>query len=255
MYKIRVATWNIGGGFVVSDTQEFDTSDIKYFADELKKANCSLVFIQEALIAKIKGKSDQAEFLSQQLGLNYYTCVTISPSHLQVDQNLSLLILSAFPIENSTYIQIENPKLEVVGPDLVKWYSFDKGFLVCTIKIQKKNVRVICGHFYPFIDFEHVPTEPRFAQLRKQMENTILGEQFGKSTCIVGADMNWNDIRSLIPEVFSNGFKSVFEQVSTTPDQGQLDYLIVSSDIKSGKYEVIPGIADHYLCVAELQLP
>lgn len=255
MYKIRVATWNIGGGFIdSSDMQRFDTPDIKYFANELKRFGCKLIFIQEAHTSKLTGKSEQAEFLSKHLRLDYYTCVSISPSHLQPDQNLSLLILSAFPIENSTYIQIENPKLEVIRPDLTKWYSFDKGFLVVTVKMRKR-VRVICGHSHPFIDFKRVPTDPDFNQLRKQIENVILGDRMEKSTCIVGADMNWNEIRELLPDVFSNSFKCVFENVKTTPNQGQLDYLLVSPDIKTGKYAITPGLSDHYLCVADLSLP
>lgn len=50
---MRVATWNIGGGFIESNQKhEYDIEDVNYFIKELKSINPDIVCFQEIHVSE-----------------------------------------------------------------------------------------------------------------------------------------------------------------------------------------------------------
>ncbi len=52
---MRVATWNIGGGFVKSNSGKYDTCNIDYISRTLKEQGIDIIFLQEAHTAYSAG--------------------------------------------------------------------------------------------------------------------------------------------------------------------------------------------------------
>jgi exonuclease III len=66
MSSLRIATWNIGGGFVSSSMENrFDSENLSYFTSELEKLNGDVICLQEVHLPLSQHQPDQATRLSK----------------------------------------------------------------------------------------------------------------------------------------------------------------------------------------------
>ncbi len=246
---MRIATWNIGGGFIHSgDETKFDVEDLNYFISELKKLKPDLVSLQEALF--VENEQNQVVELGKTLSFPHVAYRVHSASHLKQGTSIALGILSKFPIISTEYLQLTNPLMEVTRPNGEVWLSQDKGFLQVTLKINGQPMRVLCGHNFPYHHFKRDFMHEEFNNIRGEIESIFLNSRF---PTIVAADMNYDDLRKAIPNVFSNGFVDVFNE-PTIPKGVQQDHVIVSEHCTVNDYKIVKGKADHYLCYVDLEL-
>jgi endonuclease/exonuclease/phosphatase family metal-dependent hydrolase len=244
---MRIATWNIGGCFIYSkDKREFDLEDIDYFISELKKIKPDIVCLQEVHISK---KRNQAELIANKLEL-YFCSTVIAKSHLKDNEDLSLAVLSKYPIITSRFIKLPNPNLTFVWRGK-KASSHDKGFLESNVNCNKKKIRIFCGHMVPFHRFGRNFLEKEFKQIREKAQKSILKNN---QPVIVCGDMNFDDFDKAVPHLFKKGFKDVYKNIFTTPKKEKFDHIIISEEWKAVKSKVILGKADHYLCYADIEL-
>lgn len=243
---MRIATWNIGGGFISSQKNHvYDIEDIAYFIDELKKIDPDVVCLQEVHISE---GHNQAEMIAHGLGFEYFETQKLADSHLVEGEDLSLAILSRFPILKRQFHQLTNPKLTFTwrGREVL---SHDKGFLECLIQSPESNVSVLCAHMIPFRKFGKDFCSSEFDVIRNEVELIMCSGEVPK---ILGADMNYADVGAALPKVFERGFKMVLPDTPTTPKGRKYDKIIVSEQWSSKESQIVPGRADHYLGVAEL---
>ena len=246
---MRIATWNIGGGFISSDKkQEYDLENIQYFIDELKSIQPDIVCFQEA---HVSNNNNQPEKIAEALNFDFVRTEFIADSHLKDGEKLSISIISKYPITSSKFNMLTNPNLEFIWKDK-KAFSHDKGFLESTIDYNGSDIKVFSGHMVPYTKFKRNFLEEDFKEIRNEIENIILKDNNPKIVC---ADMNFNEnIHELLPNIFSKNFTSLIEGKATTPKEKRYDKIIASEEWLSTNSKIIPGKADHYLCIADIEL-
>jgi len=245
---MRIATWNIGGGFISSDQKhEFDTEDISYFIDEIKKIQPDIICFQEIHVSE---NNDQPKMIAKALGYKSLKTEIIADSHLKDGEKLSIAIISKYPIISSKFNKLPNPNLEFIWNGK-KAFSHDKGFLEVVINYQDTSISVLSGHMVPFRKFERDFIADKFKNIRNEIEKIICHE---KMPTVIGADMNFEDIYQLIPNVFKQDFKFILNDEPTTPKDRKYDKIIISNDWIFANSKIIQGRADHYLCFADIDL-
>ena len=246
---MRIATWNIGGGFISSyQKQEYDLENIDYFIDELKHINPDIVCFQEIHVSE---KKDQPNIIAGALGFKFVKTESIADSHLKDGEKLSISIISRFPIISSKFNKLPNPNLQFIWRGK-RAFSHDKGFLDAIINYNNISIRVLSGHMVPFREFGRDFLDDEFKGIRVRIEKIILDEKMPKIIC---ADMNFDgDISRLMPNVFDNKFKSILSDKPTTPEDRKYDKIIISKEWGSANSYIKEGKADHFLCLADIEL-
>lgn len=251
--KIRVATWNIGGGLIKSRSGTYDEENLPYFVSSLKLADCDVVCLQEAHTPQSGG--DYGQIASIARGLSYLgiRCAPLSQSHLKAGACLAIGIICRFPVVRSEFFKIRNPELEAVGPDGRPWHTFDKGFLVCDLEIDQQPLCVITGHGHPFKYFGRDALDPEFSDINKSIDELIV-EKSSSKKCIVAADLNYGRPDKLFPQTFAHGFRAAFTGVPSVPGTDQWDHILYSTGIELANFHVAKGLADHFLCTSDFVL-
>lgn len=255
--KLKFISWNIAGGHTfkrsLEDAISYDEENINYFIDNLKKENADIVVFQEAHMPYEKGKITQSEVIAKQLGYSFIANHPYGRSHIKTGEQLSLSTISKFPIVNSYFYKIPNPKLSIIRPNGDKWISFDVGFLVCEVDYNGILINIINGHMVPFHYFQRDFLEPDFKNIRKVIDDFFVSLS-GRPT-LVGVDLNFNDIITLIPTTFKDKlYQEAFIGITTTPGRGQQDHILFSFQWDFINSEVKKFNTDHYLCLAEVNL-
>ncbi|MBT7929237.1 endonuclease/exonuclease/phosphatase family protein, partial [Candidatus Peregrinibacteria bacterium] len=145
--KLKVATWNIGGGLIKSASGKFDEENLNYFTNMIKEQDCDIVFLQEVHGDDIHSQAEEIA-----ISLNY-NCITqtISPSHLEKNKKFHLSIIAKQKLSNSRLIKLTNPKLENKDKG---YLSHDKGFIFCQLELDDKSINLASGHLFPYYIFD-----------------------------------------------------------------------------------------------------
>lgn len=243
-----VSTWNIWGWFIssIDNQSDYNIENINYFIDELKNISPDIICLQEVHLSK---NNNQTNIIAKALWFNYIEFETISDSHLKDWENLAISVISKFPIIDSKYHKLINPNLEFIW-NWKKAFSHDKWFLDVKINYDNKIVRVLSWHMVPFRKFWKDFLSNEFIEIRNQIEKTIL---LDSTNTIVCADMNFEEIYKLIPNVFSSWFKFILDDIPTTPKNRKYDKIIISGDFEFKSSKIINWSADHYLCFADIE--
>ena len=258
MISLRIATWNIGGGFISdNDANHFDNENIDYFVSKLKEIDSDIVCLQEIHLPINPALPDQSAFLSSSLNLPFrevHPSDSDQVSHLKSDQFLAIALLSRHPVINSQYLSLPNPNLTVISTKGNQWLSHNKGFLKVTLKVGKTIFNVVTGHNVPFHLFKRDFMEPDFTHIRRELEDFILASAQEHPTIVAG-DMNYERVEQLLPKVFAHGFSRSLPNARTEPIRNtQIDHILVSKEWQVIESGVIEGLADHFLCYVGLYL-
>ncbi|MBT4604650.1 hypothetical protein HOC01_03355 [archaeon] len=244
---MKVATWNIGGGFVLNpETKKYDISDLDYFIDSLRKIDADLVCLQE--VHYLSDLDNQAAKIADSLGMKY-VIFTHANSHIVSGQKLSIAILSKFSLTNCELKLVTNPKLvaEYKGKQVE---LHDKGFVLADIEVLGKSISVLSSHLFPFRVFGDSFSEEQIMALKNEIFE-IVSEKKGPT--ILGVDLNYSDHEFMCEELLSSGFKQIVPEGATDWHDQEIDKILVSSDFKVVNSRIIKGKADHYLCLAEVE--
>jgi endonuclease/exonuclease/phosphatase family metal-dependent hydrolase len=244
---MRIASWNIGGGFISTDgTDEYNSSDIDYIATNLKEINPDIVCLQEVHKSE---DLDQASFLAKELGLDFFHSESTADSHLQDGQKLCIGILSRYQITSIAFHSLRNPLLTMMWRGK-EGTSHDKGLVEAQIKTPHGLITVFSAHMLPFHRFERSFLEDDFTDIREEIQTILLSTNL---PTLLGADMNFEDINTLLPGI-SKKYQSLLPNEPTTPRHNRIDKILASSDFTVQNSGIITGQADHYLCWSELNL-
>lgn len=246
---IKIGTWNIGGWFISPLwTLEFDLENIDYFIKKIKKSQSDIICFQEAHNSK---DNNQTKIIADKLGFKYTETIEIADSHLKDWEKLCISIMSKLPIITSKFHKLINPDLEFIH----KWkkaFSHDKWFLEIEVEYNNTLVRVLSWHMIPFHKFGKNFLDNNFQEIRDQIEEIILEKDIPTIVC---ADMNFEETEQLIPKIFQNWFTSVLNiNKYTTPKDKKIDKILISKHLEKLSSSIITAKADHYLCLANIEL-
>jgi endonuclease/exonuclease/phosphatase family metal-dependent hydrolase len=242
---MKIATWNINGGFVPVDGQ--DQADLAYYTSSLKSISPDMVCLQEVLISENR---NQACEIADDLGMEHVAYFAIGKSHLTEHDQLAIAIISRHPITASSYRELPDPgvRFQFNGKP---WTPHRKGFMQATLDIDGKLIRVLSGHMEPFHRSGNDFMDEKFKHIRGEVEDIIME---GDTPTLAGVDLNYENEHLLLPRIFKHGFSSILGAEPTRPKNRRTDKIIVSKDWSVIEHDIITSETDHYLCWAELSL-
>ncbi len=242
---IRVVTWNIGGGYVSDDEHKsYVYQDVDYFSDLLNSVSADIICLQETHISI---DIDQSKLIADKLGM-YVVSHGYDVSHLQPKCKLAVAILSRYALSSPEFFMLPNPRMKLMckGSEVV---SHDKGFLIATATFSKQRYHIASGHLFPFHRFGLRFDNPQFINIKEEIEYLFI-EKF--SNAVIGADMNSADLRVALPVLMQCYAGTHFG--STRPDGRTTDHILFPRTVQLVKAVTLRTVADHDLCVADLDV-
>jgi endonuclease/exonuclease/phosphatase family metal-dependent hydrolase len=251
---ITVATWNIGGGILGKSHQVDGRPQIGYHAEFIRKYKPDILCLQEAHFYPDDGAS-QVSQIANLAGYEYSQCTPISPSHLEKNAELSLGLISRFPIDQLEYTQFENPELSSTGPNGEKWTLFDKGFTRAQVTPPDSHIYILNAHCFPLHYFGASATDPQFRTLYASLDDDLIRADSDLPT-IASIDLNSPEIDEVLPRALSGrqALHVAFRNEPTTPKGVQQDFLLVGRRASIVRFEIVPNNADHYYCSVRLTI-
>jgi endonuclease/exonuclease/phosphatase family metal-dependent hydrolase len=254
---MKLVCWNIAGGHIFRETLEdaisYEEENLDYFIEKLRSENADVIVLQEAHTPINKEDLGQCEVIAQRLDYSFTANHTYGLSHIKSGNQLSLSTLSRYPIVHSVFHKLPNPGLSVIRPNGDSWASFDVGFLVCETDFNGTLINIANGHMVPFHYYKRDFSEPDFQNVRSAISELCV--TLSEKPTLVGADFNYNDVSSLLPELFKdNTYREAFVDIETTPGRGQQDHMLYSKQWHFESCEVKKVEADHFLCSMEVAL-
>jgi endonuclease/exonuclease/phosphatase family metal-dependent hydrolase len=250
---MRIGSWNIGGGRIKSESGTYADENLSYFENQLNSVDCDLVCLQEAHAFASGQDDNQVKSLANNLGYENHWCIPISESHLQKDAQLAIGAMGKTKFNDVQYLKLRNPELTSIGPDGKPWRTFDKGFATATFSSGNAEICLVTGHSFPFHHFQRNPTEASFSDINKMIDDLIVAAG-NELPCVALIDLNFDKPELLLPRAFAAGFRPAFSGVATIPKNRQWDHILFSPDFDVTAFQVIRGVADHYLITADLRL-
>ena len=185
---MKIATWNIGGGFVYSEeSSAYDVLDLDYFISVLRDVIADVICLQE--VHYVSDCDNQAALIANALGMRHVV-FPHAPSHMLKENQLSIAILSKFQLDEASLNLVSNPG--------------------------------------------------------------VVAEYKGKIV-----DLNYEDDGFLCKGLYDDGFTQLVPHGGTDWHDQAIDKILVSKEwgLVPGSAKILrDGKADHFLCVAEVEL-
>ena len=250
--KIKIATYNISGGFY-DDDQSVDFLDkekakdidlrllndmVKIINDEGIDIICFQEIITTERINYIKRIMDKTE-------LKYEDHFELSPCHIIENTDCGIAILSKYPITNSIKQLFTNPMLAKTTSSGKTYYTFDKGFMISTIDINNKTTSILTNIGFPYRRFNSIPEEHKDIFL--EFDNYI--KELNPD--ILTGDFNAERFYEMMPYTKGNYIKTIDE--ATTEDGMKSDNILLKNG-STYSSKIIKSLSDHYIVVSERDL-
>lgn len=242
MKKIVVATWNVGQDL---ENDEINEDSYKYIKSIIEENNIDIIAFQEA-IAESNKLQPLSEYISQKTKLKYNKQFLLSPSDMNEKDKMGVAICSKFEISHNEKYLLENPNLIYKSTEETTIYSHDKGFNIS--KIQEMDAVVISGHCVPFHVFKESPLN--FKGIYLKLEKKVLEAIQNEKNVILLGDFNYSQIYELFPNL-KGKMNCIYENQNTRKGK-QVDYILVTNNIKYSNFNIIRNRFDHALCIAEI---
>lgn len=253
--KIKVITWNIGGGKILAKNSDpnklasYSEDGFNHIIEILKNENPDIITLQETHKNEFE---DLVGNISKALGFDFYKHDSTSPSHIDSKFNLGHAIISRYPIDNHTSGFFNNPKLNVVWEDGSIAQSFDKGFSTVVVSVDGQAINITTTHLVPFRRFK-VDVESEVAKtILKDVQEKI---KIMPAPWIISGDFNINSksLKDYLPRLLANMTELDINE-PTTPKGSYYDHIIFRG-VKLMECHVLSNVVtDHYPVVATFEL-
>ncbi|MBI4215756.1 MAG: endonuclease/exonuclease/phosphatase family protein [Parcubacteria group bacterium] len=256
---IKTAQWNIGGGKIRTTgdnpklEQSYSVDGMKEISAILKQHSPDIVTLQET---HANSKLNQAEVISERIGLPYFFNDIYDQSHIEAGYGLGQAVISKYPIREHSFDFFYNPHYKVNRPDGSKWISHDKGLSVCQIELPDKTTLVIMTlHLIPFKIFGINPLGDEAKKVRDNIAAKINGSTQEKRFLLQG-DFNF-DRESLIPllgDIFIGNTQEALTRLGTTPKGKKYDHIVFNGIQLRNSTVDDYALTDHFPIFAEFEI-
>ena len=250
--KLKIATYNISGGFYEDDQsvdyldkEKSDNIDLRLLNETVKiinDENIDVICFQEIITT---GNIDYIGMIMEKTDLKYEEHFKLSPNHLVENTDLGIAILSKYPIESSIKKMFTNPRLSKTTSSGNTYYSFDKGLLVSKINVDGNYIDVLTHHGFPFRRFNTTPeaNESVFVEF----DNYI--KEFNPD--VVTGDFNAECFIDMMPYMRENYVKTI--DAPTTDDGKKFDNILIKNG-KNYTTKIIEALSDHFVVIEEIEV-
>ncbi|MEU1853404.1 endonuclease/exonuclease/phosphatase family protein [Streptomyces sp. NPDC019990] len=252
--RLLIGTWNIGGGILDASHRKDVPAQLGHHIARLRRARPDILCLQESHTFH-DGRVGHAQEIAKALEADWCRVWPLSPSHLASDADLSLAVVSGWPLSAPRTVTFPNPGLTATGPDGDHWSILDKGYMIVEADVAGRTVRIANAHCFPFHYFGTSAAEPRFASLWDGLAEDLLTLARSGPT-LVAIDLNHQPVENLLRRLFETGvYRSAVDGTPTTPKGVQQDYILYAgADLRLSEVAVIPSRADHHYVQALFEL-
>ena len=252
MEKLRVASFNISGGFYIGneDNEYLDRESASTIDNQLQNQvidiinneNIDVICFQEIVTTK---ETKYLETIASKTNLKYFDYFELSPNNLVKDTNSGLAIFSKYPLNCIKKELFPNPKLAKTTSSGNTYYTFDKGYMICELNINNKKISILTHHGFPYRRFNSTPEDnPKvFNFFDEVIENNNVD--------IVTGDFNAENFLSLMPKT-SNIYKRTINEI-TTVDNMKFDDILIHNNIDFSK-KIVKLLSDHFIVIDDLNI-
>lgn len=253
MHKIKVASYNISGGFYVGNEDEeyldraaassIDNKLLTEIIDTINNEDIDIICFQEIITTEaIK----YIEKIVENTNLKHYDYYTLSPCNIIENTDAGLAVLSKYPINRTIKDLFPNPDIKFTTASGNTYSTYDKGYMIAHIAISNTLIlRVFNHHNFPYRRFRSTAKDnmPVF----EHFNEVILGNE----PDIVLGDYNTDDFIDLVPELRNNYIRTI--DSITTVDGKRFDEIMLKKGTKYSS-KMIKGLSDHFMVMAEIEV-
>ena len=250
--KLKIATYNISGGFYEDDQsvdyldkKKSDNVDLRLLNETVKiinDENIDVICFQEIITT---GNIDYIGMIMEKTDLKYEEHFKLSPNHLVENTDLGIAILSKYPIESSIKKLFTNPGLSKTTSSGNTYYMFDKGFLLSKIDLDGKYIDIMNHHGFPFRRFNSVPEDNKDVFI--EFDNYV--KEFNPD--VVTGDFNAEGFYDMMPFAKENYIKTI--DVPTKYDGKKFDNILIKNG-KNYTTKIIEALSDHFVVIEEIEV-
>lgn len=252
MNKLRVANFNISGGFYIGneDTEYLDresatTVDNKLqnqIIDIINSESIDIICFQEIVTTE---EIKYMETIANKTDLKYYEYFELSPNNLVENTNSGIAIFSKYPLNCIKKELFPNPKLAKTTSSGNTYYTYDKGYIICTINVDDKKISILTHHGFPYRRFNSTPEDN--PQVFNFFDDVIINNNLD----IITGDFNAEDFMKLMPKTNNLYIRTIND--ITTVDNMKFDDILVHKSINYSK-NIIELLSDHFIIIDDIEL-
>ena len=250
---LRVAQFNISGGFYVGDESEeylereaatkVDDSLFRETIEIINSEQIDIVCFQEIITNE---EVAYIENIMKNTELNYKEIIELSPCNLVKGTDCGLAILSKYPITNMESGLFKNPKLSKTTSSGNTYYTYDKGYLMIEVVVNGEKIKVLTHHGFPFRRFNSTPeANPKvfkeFDSIIKKFEPTVVTGDFNAE--------RFYEMMDYTRENYQKGFDEV-----TTVDNMKFDNILTLNEKSMINQKTRKTLSDHFMLIADIKL-
>jgi endonuclease/exonuclease/phosphatase family metal-dependent hydrolase len=245
---IRIGTWNILGR---KNYHQGGSAGVGAIASVLADHTVDVLCLQEVHFFGGRPEPQVTEELHE-AGLTELVTEPLSPSHLDPQAQLGILIASRHPITGKRTFRLPNPGIsaQVRG---ATWTMHDKGLLGATVLPEgNEPVEVYTLHLFPFFEFGIAEAHQHVREMWQEFWRYVDGE-VGHGPMVLAGDFNHQNRSSAARRWSGQPWRFCFDRRPTTENGLSLDDIAVNRPV-GVRTQVTPTFSDHRLAVAELTL-
>ncbi|MDQ3099297.1 MAG: endonuclease/exonuclease/phosphatase family protein [bacterium] len=250
---VKIISWNIAGGRKVKSGAMFDyeSENLEYFANEIKKLDPDIVCLQENLLNKKRSVGKDISHLINVTNI-YDTSANHIANHIDPEYELGMTILSKDPFENAKSTFYPNPSFPLLWKDGSEAAIHNK-FMQ---EVAYNSITIINTQMLPIRIWGYNYSEEPGKSFSDAIQETF---KLSKLPLLFCGDFNTNDPQELYNHTFDKlGLKDALNSDETRPGTTEQfnkpDHIFYSPEFKLIKSEIVKTQTDHYLCFAEFEI-
>lgn len=250
--QIRIASYNISGGFYIGNEDEeyldreainsVDNKLLYELINTINNENIDILCLQEVITTPHVKYIEQ---IANATSLKYYDSFELSPCNIVKDTEAGIAIMSKYPLHTLTKQLFPNPRIAFTTSSGNTYYTYDKGYMVCEVEIDNNKIKVFNHHNFPFRRFRSTARDNMLvfehfdSILKKENPDAVMG------------DFNTEDFMDLVPTL--NTFYNRTINTITTVDGMSFDEILLRNKSNT-KGRLIRGLSDHYMVTTTLNI-
>jgi endonuclease/exonuclease/phosphatase family metal-dependent hydrolase len=246
---MKIATWNISGAHTINSKEEigYSSENINYFAQNLKKVNPDIVFLQETHMPR-DGSPSLARRFANELGFTFYfDTVRAEKSFIDATQRFGLSIISRWNLQNP-----KSRKQPDVSLSMKVKYEMRSLYPAFLQSANFSGINFFNTHFQPIQCTKESYWSSKVGANYARCIDKFLCDSL-RTPMIFAGDFNAPNLKRDFPRFFSKFYlNDAVPREATDLGGEKMDYILYSPELKLLSSEIIKtDLTDHYLLVAE----
>ena len=245
--KLKIASYNISGGFYNSDdkteyldkerVENVDDKMLQQIVETINNEDIDVICFQEIITTE---RIQYIQSICNRTNLKYFEFYELSESNIVKNTNCGIAVLSKYPMKTIQKELFPNPGLIKTTSSGNTYYIYDKGYMIVNLNVNNKEISLLTHHGFPYGVFDSTAEENM--QVFKFFDDAI--EKYNPD--IITGDFNAENFMSLMEKTDDKYFRTI-DNITTVKGK-KLDDICLR---KNNKYssKVLRLLSDHYMII------